>query len=84
MTVTIASPHEVVFEGEATKLVVPTVSGITGILPRHQAMITQLDRGELKLHDGSTELLIRNVYAGLVEVRPDNHVVVLLQEHMNE
>jgi len=47
MTVSVVSPEQVLFEGEATSVVVPAYDGLIGILPRHAPMLALLGRGTL-------------------------------------
>lgn len=84
MNLIVTSPNEVLFKGEASKVVVPTNDGLIGILPHHQATICLLGHGEMIVTVDGADVLTRKVEAGIVEIRPDNKVIVLLKEHNQE
>lgn len=84
MNLVVTSPNEILFQGEASKVVVPTIDGLIGILPHHQATICLLGHGEMTVTVDGTDVLVRKVESGIVEIRPDNKVIVLLKEHNQE
>ena len=47
MNVSLVSPEQALFDGDATALVAPAFDGEVGILPRHAPFLTLLGAGEL-------------------------------------
>ncbi len=69
MQVAVVSPERVLFDGEASALVVPAYDGLIGILPRHAPMLALLGKGILKVRlKGGGEQRFR-VSGGFVQVR---------------
>jgi F-type H+-transporting ATPase subunit epsilon len=68
MKVSVVSPEHVLFEGDATSVVVPAYDGLMGILPRHAPMLALLGHGLLtvKTADGHEQF---RVAGGFVQVR---------------
>jgi F-type H+-transporting ATPase subunit epsilon len=62
-------------EPEADMVVLPGAEGQMGILPRHAALLTTLSMGELIVRKGNAEESFI-VYGGVVEVRPDQVIVL--------
>ncbi len=76
MHVTVARVHENLFDGEASKVRVPTTGGDIGILPHHEPLVATLKKGRLVvLHDKGEEAY--DVESGVVEVS-NNQVTVIL------
>lgn len=79
MRVTVISPEESVFEGEATAVVAPAHDGEVGILPRHAPFMTLLGEGKLTVRqEGGVDRVLR-VRGGLLQVLDD--VVNVIAEH---
>lgn len=70
MKVSVVSPEQVLFEGDATSVVVPAYDGLMGILPRHAPMLALLGRGVLTLKTAEGHRQFR-VGGGFVQVRSD-------------
>lgn len=49
LTVSVISPEQVLYEGEAESVVAPAFDGSLGILTGHAPMVTLLGRGTLRL-----------------------------------
>ncbi len=78
LEVRVVSPQAVVFEGEATGVVIPAWDGQVGILPGHAPLITLLGEGALAIDfpsGGSEELYVRG---GVARVEGDR--VTILSE----
>jgi len=75
-TLEIVTPERLTWSGEATALVLPTVDGEVGILPKHEPYVTVLGLGEGRIttKDGGVELLA--IIGGFVQVRPDRVLVL--------
>lgn len=70
MRVSVVSPERILFEGEASRVVVPAYDGLLGILPRHAPLLALLGKGALVV--GATEGELRfTVAGGFVQVRDD-------------
>ena len=82
LRVRVVSPASVVYEGEATSLVVPAWDGKVGILPHHAPMISLLGAGELSIDlpgGGSREMYVAG---GVVQVVDDE--VTVLSEYAGD
>ena len=79
MRVTVISPEESVFEGEATAVVAPAHDGEVGILPRHAPFMTLLGDGKLTVRQESGADKVFRVRGGLLQVMGD--VVNVIAEH---
>jgi F-type H+-transporting ATPase subunit epsilon len=55
MTISLISPEQVLYEGEATAVVVPAFDGEVGVLTGHAPMMTLLGRGTLRVTRGTEE-----------------------------
>lgn len=77
MRVTIISPEQAVYDGEATSLVAPAYDGEVGILPRHAPFMTLLGEGKLRVREDETsrEFAVRG---GFLQVL-DNTVRVVAE-----
>jgi F-type H+-transporting ATPase subunit epsilon len=66
--VRVVSPEKVVYEGDASALVVPAWDGQVGILPGHAPMLALLGAGELSVEvpDGGTQRY--HVAGGILKV----------------
>jgi len=79
MRVTVISPEESVFEGEATAVVAPAHDGEVGILPRHAPFMTLLGEGKLTVRQEGGADTVLHVRGGLLQVLDD--VVNVIAEH---
>ena len=82
LTLTVVSPErEVLREEGVTLVLVPSIDGQLGILPRHAPLITQLAPGTLEIRRG-TESQHFSITGGFLEVM-DNTVTVLADASEN-
>lgn len=59
MHVTMMTPDEIVFSGEATMVVGKALDGEFGILPHHMPLVSALAPGAIRIdHDGKSEEFI--------------------------
>jgi F-type H+-transporting ATPase subunit epsilon len=82
LRVRVVSPERVVWEGEASALVVPAWDGKVGILPGHAPFLALLGAGELSVEaegGGSTRF---QVAAGVLKV--ENDQVTILTEYAGD
>ncbi|KLT73015.1 ATP synthase subunit epsilon [Neisseria arctica] len=77
MQVEVVSNEQNIFSGEASFVVVPTVTGELGIYPRHEPIMSLVRPGTLRLTvPGSAEEVLVAVSGGVLEVQP-NRLTVL-------
>ena len=70
LTVDIVTPDRKVFSSTCDAVVLPTLSGETGVLPGHVPLITRLKAGELRItRDSGTETIA--VAAGFARILGD-------------
>ncbi len=79
MRVTVISPEQSVFEGEATAVVAPAHDGEVGILPRHAPFMTLLGEGRLTVRQDEGDDKVFRVKGGILQVVDD--VVNVVAEH---
>ena len=72
----IVTPERLAWKGEASALVLPTIDGEVGILPKHEPYVTVLGHGEGRITalDGTVEHVA--IIGGFVQVRPDRVLVL--------
>ena len=75
MRVTVISPEQAVFEGEADALIVPAYDGQVGILPRHAPFMTLLGEGDLTVRQAGATHAFR-VRGGFLQVAHDTVRIV--------
>ena len=80
LKVSVISPEQTLFEGEAESVVAPAFDGSLGILAGHAPMVTLLGKGELRL-DGRTLPGSRRfqVEGGFLQVA-DDHVRIVTEQ----
>jgi F-type H+-transporting ATPase subunit epsilon len=79
LKVSVISPEQTLFEGEAESVVAPGFDGSLGILTGHAPMVTLLGQGELRLDGRSLPGSLRfNVEGGFLQV-VDDHVRVVTE-----
>ena len=78
MHVTVISPEQAVFEGDADSVVAPAYDGQVGILQRHAPFMTLLGEGDLKVRQSGTTHTF-HVRGGFLQVADD--VVRVVAEH---
>ena len=84
MRLEIVTAERILFEGEVDVVVVPGADGEIGVLPKHAALMTVLQPGELRYRTGDSEEQFV-VTGGFVEVRGDRvSVLADAAEHIDE
>ncbi|MDO5495442.1 MAG: F0F1 ATP synthase subunit epsilon [bacterium] len=76
MRVEIVSPEEVLWEGEASSVVVPAFTGDLGILPGRQPVLAILREGDVRVTPTGGEQVSFPITAGFVAVDTDVEIVV--------
>jgi F-type H+-transporting ATPase subunit epsilon len=79
MKVSLISPEQVLFDGDAEHVVAPAFDGFLGILAGHAPMVTLLGQGELRIEGARGGGAQRfRVEGGFLQVA-DNHVRVVTE-----
>ncbi len=77
MKLSIITPEETLFEGEATAVQMPGLDGLFEVLDRHAPMIAALKKGVVTIKQSGNETKKTvNIPNGIVEVK--NNVVTVL------
>ena len=80
LRVRVVTSEELVFEGEASSVVVPGWDGMVGILPSHAPMIALLGMGKLSVDRASGGAEEYYVAGGVLKV-DKNQVTILTEEY---
>lgn len=75
MRLEIVTAEGSVFSDDVDGVVAPGIGGQLGILPHHAPLMTMLSSGELRVKQGTEEMLLA-VSGGFLEVRPDRVIVL--------
>ena len=70
MHVTVISPEQAVFAGEADSVIAPAYDGMVGILPKHAPFLTLLGEGDLTVKESGAIHTFR-VRGGFLQVVDD-------------
>lgn len=73
----VVTGERVVYSDDVESIVIPGHEGEAGILPRHAALMTTLQPGELRINKGGETILLA-ISGGFVEVLP--HKVTVLAD----
>jgi F-type H+-transporting ATPase subunit epsilon len=82
LSIEIVSPTQVLYRGEATEVLVPSVNGETGILSQHADYITLLEAGDLVVKNASQNQNFQ-IAGGVAKVEKDK-VLILVEEVQNQ
>ena len=78
MNVSLVSPEQALFDGDAAAVVAPAYDGKVGILPRHAPFLTLLGTGDLVIRSGAGARRF-HVDGGFLQVMGDKVRVVAEQ-----
>lgn len=76
MKVEILSPDAHIFQGEADMVTLPGAIGSFQIKEKHAALISNLQSGNVSVHNGS-EVLNFPIQGGLIEVIHNNVIILV-------
>jgi len=76
LTLRVLAPDQSVFDGTADEVILPSTTGLVGILPGHISMVTAIDIGVLRVLNNGTWNSIA-LMGGFAEVE-SNEVTVLV------
>lgn len=84
LNVNLVSREGQIWEGTATQVVAPSVSGSVGILPGRVPLLAALDNGKVTVDTTAGKRLEFNVYGGFISVDANQvEVVVERSEHIS-
>ena len=76
LTLRVLAPDQSVFDGSAEEIILPSTTGLVGILPGHISMVTAIDIGVLRvLKDGKWNSIA--LMGGFAEVESDDVTVLV-------
>ncbi|MDK2800167.1 MAG: F-type H+-transporting ATPase subunit epsilon [Clostridiales bacterium] len=73
----VVTPERVFFGGDAQMVIVPTTDGSLGVMAEHEAMVTAISIGELKIKVND-EWKVAAIANGFMEIMP--HYVIILAD----
>ncbi len=76
LTLRVLAPDQSVFDGTAEEVILPSTTGLVGILPGHISMVTALDIGVLRVLANGTWNSIA-LMGGFAEVESDDVTVLV-------
>ncbi len=76
MQLNIITPEGIIYDDQTEMVIVRTIDGDRGIMPKHQAMVTGVDIGPVKIKNGNEEELIA-VSKGYMDVQPDEITILV-------
>lgn len=83
LKISIIAKDKILYEGQANSVIVPTKMGIIEVLPNHMALVSALSAGEIilkndKENSANGERIKFAVQGGVLEVRPQSEVIILV------
>ena len=76
LTLRVLAPDQSVFDGTAEEVILPSTTGLLGVLPGHISMVTALDIGVLRvLNNGTWDSIA--LMGGFAEVEADDVTVLV-------
>ena len=76
LTLRVLAPDKSVFDGTAEEVILPSTTGLLGILPGHISLVTALDIGVLRILNNGTWNSIA-LMGGFAEVESDDVTVLV-------
>ena len=80
MKLSIYSLKNILFQGSASLLNCKTVMGEITVLDNHEALITALDAGIIKVIDENKKEQFFPIKSGFLEVKPDSEVRCIVEQ----
>lgn len=78
LSIEIVSPTKILYSGEATEVVAPSVKGEVGLLPMHADYMTLLAQGNIEIKNG-TQTKTFSITGGVAKIEKDK-LLVLVEE----
>tara|TARA_Y100001968_G_C19265629_1_gene671527 strand:- start:304 stop:714 length:411 start_codon:yes stop_codon:yes gene_type:complete len=83
LTLRVLAPDQSVFDGNADEVILPSTTGLVGILPGHISMVTALDIGVLRiLINGNWSSIA--LMGGFAEIESDDVTVLVNSAELGE
>ena len=83
LTLRVIAPDQSVFDNTADEIILPSTTGLLGILPGHISMVTAIDFGVLRvLKDGNWDSIA--LTGGFAEVESDEVTVLVNKAEMGK
>ena len=82
INVTIATPSESIFKGEAKKIIISTSTGEIAVLAGHEPLMTTVDAGQVIIENKDDTKIVYSAYNGVVNIENNKgktNVSVLLE-----
>ena len=76
LTLRVLAPDQSVFDGTAEEVILPSTTGLVGILPGHISMVTAIDIGVLRVRNNGNWNSIA-LMGGFAEVESDDVTVLV-------
>ncbi len=80
MMLSIYSIKTILFQGKASLLNCKTIMGEITVLDNHEALITALDAGIIKVIDENKKEQFFPIKSGFLEVKPDSEVRCIVEQ----
>lgn len=81
ITLRIISPEKVIYQGEASHVILSAASGEIGIYPHHAPYMTYLKQGDLRIFMPDGRILPLKMTGGLVEFK-DGRLTILTRDRI--
>lgn len=79
LKVEIISPTGVLFKGDCALATIPAAEGEMGVMFGHEAVVTSLQEGEVRIYDGNQNVIKTfPVQSGFAEMQGNEKLLVLL------
>ncbi|OFX19183.1 MAG: ATP synthase F1 subunit epsilon [Bacteroidetes bacterium GWA2_31_9b] len=75
MNLEIITPDKKIYSGKVNVVQVPGSKGLFEVLEYHAPIISTLEKGRIKIVEGSTELFF-NINGGVIEVKGGNVIIL--------
>lgn len=80
MKLSIYSLKKILFQGSASLLNCQTIMGEITVLDKHEALITVLSAGVIRIIDATKKEQFFPIKSGFLEVKPDNEVRCIVEQ----
>jgi F-type H+-transporting ATPase subunit epsilon len=74
LNVLIVNPDSVIFEGTVQYLLVPTITGVAGLMPSHTPLFTELIKGDIVLSGEKEEIVA--IEGGILRIKDDSVTIL--------
>ena len=77
LKVRIINPDQILYEGEADYLMIPSKHGMLGLMPSHTPMFAEIRTGDIHMKVGTGAEQTFPVISGVAKIK-DNEVMILI------